>query len=107
MACKNFYLKLCAFVYDSLIDFPASPDITFDTITTTNFLKSIHKIIKVKVHLHHSHVTGRNFGYAYDFCNWRICENKSEIPMIAHNLFGFDMFFFWKVIDPLLGVQRR
>ena len=71
------------------------------------FLKSIHKIIKVKVHLHYSHVTGRNFGYAYDFCNWRICENKCEIPMIAHNLFGFDMFFLWKVIDPLLGVQRR
>ena len=94
MACKNFNLKLCAFIYDSLIDFPASSDITFDKITTTNFLKSIHKIIKVKVHLHYSHVTGRNFGYAYDLCNWRICENKCEIPMIAHNLFGFDMFFF-------------
>ena len=33
----NFNLKLYAFVYDSLIDFPASSDITFDTITTNNF----------------------------------------------------------------------
>ena len=33
----NFNLKLYAFVYDSLIDFPASSDITFDTITTNKF----------------------------------------------------------------------
>ena len=44
---------------DSLIDFPNSLDITFDTITTNNFLKDIHKMIKVKVHLHHSHVAGK------------------------------------------------
>ena len=90
----NFNLKLYAFVYDSLIDFPASSDITFDTITTNNFLKNVHKMIKVKVHLHHSHVTGKIFGYPQEFCNWRIRENKYEIPLIVHNLFGFDMFFF-------------
>ena len=90
----NFNLKLYAFVYDSLIDFPASSDITFDTITTNNFFKNVHKMIKVKVHLHHSHVTGKIFGYPQEFCNWRIRENKYEIPLIVHNLFGFDMFFF-------------
>ena len=51
-------------------------------------------MIKVKVHLHHSHVTGKIFGYPQEFCNWRIRENKYEIPLIVHNLFGFDMFFF-------------
>ena len=48
------------------------------------------------MHLHHSHITGKILGYAHDFCNWNVCENKSEIAMIAHNLFGFDMFFFIK-----------
>ena len=43
---------------DSLIDFP-SLDITFDTITTNNFLKGVHKMIKFKVHLHHSNLAGK------------------------------------------------
>ena len=51
-------------------------------------------MIKVTVPLHHTHVTVKIFGYVHDFCNCRIRENKSEIPMIAHNLFGFDMFLF-------------
>ena len=33
---------------------------------------------------------------AHDFCNWRIREKKSEIPMIVHNLFDVKMFFFLK-----------
>ena len=65
----NVNLKLYAFVYDSLIDFPASSDITFDTITTNNFFKNVHKMIKVKVHLRHSLVTGKISGYAHGFCN--------------------------------------
>ena len=89
----NFNLKLYAFVYNSLIDFAASSDVTFDITTTNNFLKNVHKIIKV--YLHHSLVTGKSFGYAHNFCNWRIRENKSEIPVIVHNLLGFDMFFFF------------
>ena len=38
---------------------------------------------------------GNILGYAHDFCNWNVCESKTEIAMIAHNLFGFDMFFFF------------
>ena len=93
---QNVNLKLYAFVYDSFIDFPASSDITFDTITTNNFFKNVHKMIKVKVHLRHSLVTGEISGYAHDFCNWRIRQNKSKISMIKRNLFGFDMLFFLK-----------
>ena len=33
----KFNLKIYVFVYDSLIDFPTSADITFDTITTNIF----------------------------------------------------------------------
>ena len=50
----------------------------------------------MKVHLHHSHITGKIIGYAHDFCNARVKENNMEIPVIAHNLFGFDLYYFIK-----------
>ena len=78
-----------------MIDFPPS-NFTYDTIITNNVFRNAHRLIKVKIHLHHSHTTGKILGYTHDFCNWIVRENKTEIPMIAHNLFGFDMFFFIK-----------
>ena len=30
----------------------------------------------------------------HDFCNGRVRENKTEVSCIAHNFFGFDMYFF-------------
>ena len=51
----KFDPQLYALVYDKLIDFPES-DFVFDTITTDNFFRNIHRMLKVKVHLHHSHV---------------------------------------------------
>ena len=57
----KFNLQLYTFVYDKLIDFPES-DFVFDTITTDNFFRNVHRMLKVKVRLHHSHVTGKIFG---------------------------------------------
>ena len=91
----RFNLKLYAFVYNSLIDFPKSK-FNYEIITTNKFFGKVHRCIKVKIHLHHSHITGEIFGYSHDFCNWKVKETKSEIPLIAHNLFGFDMFYFIK-----------
>ena len=88
----SFNLKLYAFVYDKLVEFPES-DITHDTVTTNNFFRNVYHMIKVKMHLHHSHVTGKILGYVHDFCNWRVRENKTEFVVFAHNLFGFDVFF--------------
>ena len=51
----KFDPQLYALVYDKLIDFPES-DFVFDTITTDNYFRNIHRMLKVKVHLHHSHV---------------------------------------------------
>ena len=49
----------------------------------------------MKVHPHHSHVTGEILGYAHDFCNKKVVElEKAGIPCIAHNLFGFDFWYF-------------
>ena len=53
----TFNLKLCALVYNSLIDFPRST-FNYETITTNNFFANVHKYIKVKIHLNHSHMTG-------------------------------------------------
>ena len=91
----RFNLKLYTFVYDAMIDFP-QPNFMYDTIRSNNFLRNVHRLIKVKVHVHHSHITRKILGYAQDFCNWSVCENKSEIAMMVHHLFGFDIFFFIK-----------
>ena len=91
----KFNLQLYAFVYDNLIQFPVS-DVSFDTITTNSFFRNVHRLLKVKVHLHHSHVTGKSYGYEHDLCNWQVRENKTELTILAHNFFGFDALYFFK-----------
>ena len=91
----KFYLKLYKSVYDRLIDFPKA-DFMYDTVTTNHFFRKVYRLIKVKVHLHHSDITGKILGYVHDFCNLKVRENKTETVMIVHSLFGFDMFFFIK-----------
>ena len=89
---SKFNLQLYAFVYDKIMNFPFSK-FECQTVTTTNFFVSVHRIINAKIHLHHSHVTGQVKGYAHDFCNWTVRENRDVVPCIAHNFFKFDMFF--------------
>ena len=92
----KFNLKVYAYVYDELINFPTS-DIEYETITANKFFINVHRLIRVKFHLHHSHIPGEIFGYAHDFCNTMlIAREKCEIPFIAHNFFGFDIFYFLK-----------
>ena len=45
----KFNLLLYTFVYNKLIDFVES-DFVFDTITTDNFFRNVHRMLKVKVH---------------------------------------------------------
>ena len=96
--CKvaKFTLQLYAFVYQKLFDFPKKFD--YETLTTSNLFEYVHKIINVKIHLHHSHITGKIIGYAHDFCNSKVRENNDNISCIAHNFFGFDMYFLIKGI---------
>ena len=71
----KFNLKIYAYVYDQLV----------------------HRLIRSKYHLHHSHITGRIYGYAHDFYNTTQMERStSKIPFIAHNFFGFDFFYYLK-----------
>ena len=57
------------------MDFPKC-DLVFEIITTKGFFESVYRIVNVKIDLHHSHVTGKIYGYAHDFCNWKGRENQ-------------------------------
>ena len=93
----KFTLRLYAFVYQRIMKFPQNK-FEFETVAANDLFENVHKIINVKVHLHHSHVTGEVIGYAHDFCNLKVRENKGVISCIAHNFFGFDIYFFLKAI---------
>ena len=85
-----------AYVYDQLLIFPCS-EIEYETITSNKFFIHIHRLVKGKVHLHHSHITGEIIGYTCDFCNKRVIEKSNEeILLIAHSFFGFNLFYFLK-----------
>ena len=91
----KFQLKIYAYLYDELFCFPL--DTNYDTLTSKKFFNHVHNQITQKLHLHHSHITGQIIGYAHNFCNRKVIESeKQQIPCIAHNLFGFDFWFFMK-----------
>ena len=52
----KFTLQTYAFVYQRLMDFPQGR-FDYETLATINFFESVHRIINVKIQLHHSHVT--------------------------------------------------
>ena len=75
------------------MDFPQG-SFDYETLTTIIFFESFHRLINVKIHLHHSHVTSKIYGYAHDFCNMKLRENQNQFSSITHNcLVGFGMFF--------------
>ena len=89
-------MKVFAYVYDELVCFPRI-DIDYKTITTNKFFTNVHRLIRGKFHLHHSHLTGKIFGYAHDFCNTTLVEKTTpEIRFTVHNFFGFDLFYYMK-----------
>ena len=103
----KFNLKFYAYVYDDLLSFPRS-EIDCQTITTNNFLSHVYRLIRGKVHLHHSHITGKILGFAHDFCNHAYLEKCTlEIPFVAHNFFGFDLFYYMKAYIALAWCSKQ
>ena len=94
---SKFVLQMYVFVYQRIMDFPQGC-FDYETLTTNDLFDSVHKIINVKTHLHHSHITGNIIGYAHDFCNAKVHENKDMLTSIANNFSPFDMFFLLKLI---------
>ena len=94
---RKFTLQLHAFVYQRIMRFPKT-NFEIRTVTTGNLFEFVHKIINVKINLHHSHITGKIIGCVHDFCNQQVRENNDVIPCIAHNFFNFEMIFLLKSV---------
>ena len=78
------------------MNFPTTKFDEIKTVSTPGFITALCRVINCKVHIHHSHVTGKIIGYAHDFCNWRVTENNYIIPLIGHNFLGFDIYYMVK-----------
>ena len=89
---SKFVFEICAFVYQRIMYFPQGC-FDYKTLTTNDLCDSVHKIINVKTHMHHSHVTGNIIGYAQEFCSAKVRENKDMLTCIVHNFFHFNIFF--------------
>ena len=72
--------KLITFICSSFIE---SLDNKFEikTVVAKNFFKNIRSLIYGSYVIHHSDITGEIIGYAHDFCNKKIRENNSLIPV--------------------------
>ena len=58
--------------------------------------------------MHHSHITGKILGYSHDVCNTSVIEKtRSEIPFVAHNFFGFDIFYYLKTYITLAWCSKK
>ena len=91
----KFKLQTYAFFYKEIMKFPNTL-FESDVFTTNDLFDFVHKLINVKIHLDHSHITGEIKGYSHDFCNWVVKENRDVVSCIAHNFFKFDFYFFIK-----------
>ena len=53
----------------------------------------------------HCHITGKFRGSAHDYCNWklRIDPDKIKIPVVFHNLRGYDSHFLMQNIGEIVN----
>ena len=63
--------------------------------------------MKMKVYLHHFHITGKILGYTHNFSNLRVRESIFQTPFIAHNLFEFDLYYFIKGYVASVSAQKN
>ena len=57
----------------------------------------------------HCHITGKYRGSAYDSCNFKlqISTEKIKIPVIFHNLKGYDSHFIMQEIGQIIKEQNE
>ena len=93
---KNILInKIIGFISPSIMKLKTTNKVK-DGIFSSNFLDNVSCLIHSKNVIHHSHIIGDIIRYAHNFCNFKVRENKNQISVIAHNLFGFDIFFLLK-----------
>lgn len=105
--------KVIAFLYTETFKFLKTNKVNKIPISQ-KFLSNMNALLRHQNCVHHSHVTGNIIGYAHTFCNKKVRENYYSIPVIAHNLFRFDFFFFikgvrssvWQTTDINIGEKN-
>ena len=84
-------------MYSQYIGFPGDFR-TKKRFVSPSFFSDMNNVVfdSFKV-IHHSHITGEIYGYAYNFCNKKVkelTENSGQyISCVFHNGFRFDMTF--------------
>ena len=92
---KNHINKTIRFVYSHIMDFRRTDNVK-SAIFSANLLDNVNCLIYSENVIHHSHITVDIIGDSHSFCNLKVRENKNQISVTAHNLFGFDFFFLFK-----------
>ena len=87
----NHINKIIRFVYSHIMDFRRTDNVK-GAIFSANLLDNFNCLIYSENVIHHSHITGDIISDSHSFCNLKVRENKNQISVIAHNLFGFDFF---------------
>ena len=96
MKMPKFTLQFYSFLYDYLMNFPSMKFGEIKTVTRRGFMKEIYRVVNFKVHIHHSHATGKIRCYSHDFFNWKVRENQLFVPLIGRNFLGFDIYYMVK-----------
>ena len=105
--------QVLGYLYIKSQHFLKNDNINLNVPYSNNFLSNLAGIASNKPVVHHSHVSGKILGFVHDFCNQRVRENYYTIPVIAHNQFRFDFFFFlqgftttvWQTTDIKIGAK--
>ena len=96
---KNIFkttIQILGFTHRRIMGFPELTIFKSDCIVTETFSKDIYRLSRTKLYLHYSYVTGEIYGLTYNFCNWKVRENKQIFICFAHYLFGFGFYFLVK-----------
>ena len=87
--------KAIQYMYERSICFIPTSTVKGKYPISSKFISNLIAIFKGQRDIHHSHVTGKTIGYAYNFRNLRCKENYYTMPAFAHNQFRFDFFFYF------------
>ena len=92
---KNVHInKIIGVTYPNIMKFKTTNKVK-GVIFCSHFLDNVSCLIYNKNVIHHSHKIGDIIGCAHSFWNLKVMKNKNQTSAIAHNLFGFDFFFFF------------
>ena len=63
------------------MDFP-NDEFDVKTFVSKNFFDAVLNLLYNGIVIHHLHLNGEIFSYAHDFCNQKVKESRSPIPVI-------------------------